>query len=60
MWTVIYVTTFEKTAKKIYDQLTREGFLIKVRHSKRFQQYEILVPKSELKEVEEVLTTILP
>lgn len=60
MWTVIYITTVEKTAKKICDQLTSEGFLVKVRLSKRFQQYEILVPKSELKEVEEVLTTILP
>ena len=60
MWTVIYVTSIEKTAEKIAQRLTDEGFLIKIRHNQVLQQYEILIPQGELKEIQEVLTTILP
>lgn len=59
MWTVIYVTTSQKVAEKIHQQLTSEGFLVKIRQNKMIQQFEILVPKGELKEVKEVLATIL-
>ncbi len=59
MWTVIYVSPSEKTAKRIRLKLTEEGFLVKVRQNK-FQQYELLVPQGELEEIREVLTVILP
>jgi len=59
MWTVIYITSIEQTAEKIKEQLSSEGFLIKVRYSKSLKQYEILVLKGELEEVKEILSTIL-
>ncbi|GBF11768.1 glutamate decarboxylase [Tepidibacillus infernus] len=60
MWTVIYIAPNEKIAEKIRDQLTTEGFLVKIRQSHVLKQYEILVPEGELDEIREVLATILP
>ncbi|MFV9511199.1 glutamate decarboxylase [Tepidibacillus sp. LV47] len=59
MWTVIYIAPNEKVATKIKDQLTAEGFLVKIRESQVSNQFEILVPKGELGEIHEVLTKIL-
>lgn len=60
MWTVIYIAPTAKIADHIKDRLTNEGFLVQLRpiHMSK-QQFEILVPKGELHEVQEVLNTIL-
>lgn len=60
MWTVIYIAPTVKMAERIKDRLTTEGFLVKVRQTNvAKQQYEILVPESELEEVQEILGMIL-
>ncbi|GAX89468.1 glutamate decarboxylase [Effusibacillus lacus] len=60
MWTVIYIASGEKTAESIKQKLTEEGFLVKLRQTNiAKQQYEVLVPESELDEVQEVLKDIL-
>ncbi|UOF92657.1 glutamate decarboxylase [Fodinisporobacter ferrooxydans] len=60
MWTVIYIAPNAKSAERIQDRLTSEGFLVKMRASNLAkQQYEILVPETELDEVQEVLKDIL-
>lgn len=60
MWTVIYIASGEKTAETIKQKLTNEGFLVKLRQTNiAKQQFEILVPESELDEVQEVLKDIL-
>jgi len=60
MWTVIYIAPNEKTAERIQDRLTEEGFLVKLRQTNMVkQQFEILVPETELDEVQEVLKDIL-
>lgn len=60
MWTVIYITQSAKLAERIQTRLAEEGFLVRVRttHVAK-QQYEILVPETELDEVQEVLTDVL-
>ncbi|SFU46037.1 glutamate decarboxylase [Alicyclobacillus macrosporangiidus] len=60
MWTVIYIAQSDKQAEQIRRRLADEGFLVKVRktHVSK-QQYEILVPESELDEVQEVLNDVL-
>ncbi|MCL6548949.1 MAG: glutamate decarboxylase [Alicyclobacillus sp.] len=60
MWTVIYIAQSARQADRIKDRLAEEGFLAKVRQtSVSRQQFEILVPESELDEVQEVLNEIL-
>ena len=60
MWTVIYIAPNAKTSELIQDRLTEEGFLVRVRQTNiAKQQYEILVPETELDEVQEVLKDIL-
>ena len=60
MWTVIYIAQSSKAAEQIENKLSKEGFLVKVRQvNVAKQQYEILVPESELDEVQEVLKDIL-
>ncbi|GAA5346855.1 hypothetical protein CLV97_10985 [Planifilum fimeticola] len=60
MWTVIYIAPDSKTAERIKERLTDEGFLVRIRPMNLSKgQYEILVPKVELKEVQEVLPSIL-
>ncbi len=60
MWTVIYISPSEKIAEKISNQLTDEGFLIKVRQVNGSKhQFEILVPASELDEVQDALHRVL-
>ncbi|MDI3258016.1 MAG: glutamate decarboxylase [Kyrpidia sp.] len=60
MWTVIYIAPSEKVAESIRSKLEAEGFLAKVRPtSVSKQQFEILVPESELDEVRDVLSDIL-
>jgi hypothetical protein len=59
VWTVIYIAPSARIAERIQQRLTDEGFLVKVREAKVSKQYEILVPESELQEVQEVLATIL-
>jgi len=59
MWTVIYISPSIKLAEKIQEQLTAEGFLVKVKQAAVSKQHEILVPESELDEALEVLNSIL-
>ncbi|WP_232698897.1 glutamate decarboxylase [Brevibacillus daliensis] len=59
MWTVIYIAPSAKIAERIQHRLTSEGFLVKVRETRVSKQYEIVVPESELSEVQEILGTIL-
>ena len=60
MWTVIYIAPDSKTAERIKEGLTHEGFLVQIRPMDLSKgQYEILVPKAGLKEVQEVLPSIL-
>jgi len=60
MWTVIYIAPNAKTAERIQDKLMQEGFLVKLRQTNLVkEQFEILVPESELDEVQEVLKDIL-
>lgn len=59
MWTVIYIAPSEKAAERIKQRLEEEGFLVKIRSSGVSKQYEVLVPGSEVREVQEVLSAIL-
>lgn len=60
MWTVIYIAPTEKIAERIKQELTNEGFLVKVRPvNVAKSQFEILVPEGELDEIQEVLNQIL-
>lgn len=60
MWTVIYIAQSEKVAEQITERLATEGFLAKIRGSNvSRQQFEIVVPETELEEVQEVLNDIL-
>ncbi len=60
MWTVIYIAQSLKTSEQIRDKLITEGFLAKIRNAHvAKQQYEIVVPETELDEVQEVLKEIL-
>ena len=60
MWTVIYIAPTTKIADRIKDKLTDEGYLAQVRPVNILkQQFEILVPESELDEVQDILNTIL-
>ncbi|HEU4963031.1 MAG TPA: glutamate decarboxylase [Bacilli bacterium] len=60
MWTVIYIAPNSKTAERIQDRLSEEGFLVKLNQTNLAkQQFEILVPETELDEVQEVLKDIL-
>lgn len=60
MWTVIYIAPTQKIAERVQDKLTAEGFLVKLKPiSLSKQQYEILVPETELDEVQEILTSII-
>lgn len=60
MWTVIFIAQSDKHAEFIRGRLMTEGFLARLRQTNvSKQQFEILVPESELDEVQEVLTDIL-
>ena len=60
MWTVIYIAPTLRLAEKICARLTAEGFLARQRQTGAGrQQYEILVPESELDDVKELLNDIL-
>lgn len=60
MWTVIYIAQSEKAAQQIQEQLTAEGCLAKIRASSVSRQhFEIVVPETELDEVQEILNEIL-
>lgn len=59
MWTVILIAHSAKMAENIQDKLTAEGFLVKIRQASVSKQYEVLVPESELDEIQEVLNSII-
>jgi len=59
MWTVIFIAHSAKMAENIQDKLTAEGFLVKVRQASVSKQYEVLVPESELDEIQEILNSII-
>lgn len=60
MWTVIYITPDAQKAERIQDDLSDEGFIVKIRQAQTVGgQYEILVPESEVEEVQHVIGAIL-
>ncbi|HEY0827295.1 MAG TPA: glutamate decarboxylase [Bacilli bacterium] len=60
MWKVIYIAPSERTAERIKQKLSDEGFLVQVRAVNLSKNYfEILVPQTEVEEVQEVLNAIL-
>lgn len=60
MWTVIYIAPSARQAEHIQDKLTDEGFLVKVRQARGAkEQFEILIPGTELDEGQEVLKDVL-
>jgi hypothetical protein len=60
MWTVIYISPSAHQAEHIKDKLTDEGFLVKVRQARGAkEQFEILIPETELDEGQEVVKDIL-
>lgn len=60
MWTVIYIASTLRQAEKICERLAAEGFLARQRQATTArQQYEILVPASELEDVKELLNDIV-
>ncbi|EJY55511.1 hypothetical protein C7445_101298 [Alicyclobacillus sacchari] len=60
MWTVIYIAPTARQADQIRNKLTEEGFLVKVRQARGAkEQFEILIPESELDEGQEILKEIL-
>lgn len=60
MWTVIYIAPTAKIAERINKRLTEEGFLVQIRPINLTKpQYEILVPSGEVREVQEVLGSVL-
>ncbi len=60
MWTVIYIAPTLKIAERICSNLQTQGFLVKQRQANMAkQQYEILVPETELDDVKEILNDII-
>jgi hypothetical protein len=60
MWTLIYLAPDRSTAERIREKMESEGFWVRVRPSHHVAgQYEVLVPRGELKEAQEVLRSIL-
>lgn len=60
MWKVIYIAPTQKSAERIQQKLSEEGFLVQIRAiNLSKQQYEIRIPEGELEEVQEVLNDIL-
>ncbi|ACV59362.1 hypothetical protein [Alicyclobacillus acidocaldarius] len=60
MWTVIYIAPTSQQAERIRLRMTEEGFLVKVKKARGAkEQYEILIPESELDEAQDVLRDIL-
>ncbi len=60
MWTVIYIAPTVKIAERICANLQTQGFLVKQRQANTAkQQYEILVPETELDDVKEILNDII-
>jgi ribosomal protein S8 len=60
VWTVIFVAPSEKLADRICARLSEEGFLAKSRQTGTArEQYEILVPASELDDVKDLLNDIV-
>jgi hypothetical protein len=58
MWTVIYITPSVKIADRIQHKLSEEGFLVKIQQDTVSNHYEVLVPESELDEIQEILSTM--
>ena len=60
MWTVIHIASNQSTAEMLKNLLTEEGFLVKIKplgvvHMGAARQFEVLVPRSEAREAQEVL-----
>ena len=60
MWTVIYLAKNKKIADKISEQVSKEGFLVKVQPVNKSTEdedgyFEILVPESEVEEAHNIL-----
>ncbi|MDD4170373.1 MAG: glutamate decarboxylase [Desulfotomaculaceae bacterium] len=63
MWTVVYIAPNKREAERLNQQLTEEGFLVKLRtiglpSSGNNCSVEILVPESEVDEALEIINTI--
>lgn len=60
MWTVIYIAPTIRIAERICSNLRVQGFLVKQRQANTAkQQYEILVPETELDDIKEILNDII-
>lgn len=60
MWKVIYIAPTLQISEKIKEKLAEEGFLVQVNPiNLAKQQYEILVPETELEDVQEVMNQML-
>ena len=60
MWTVIYIAPTIRLADRICENLRAQGFLVKQRQANTAkQQFEILVPETELDDVKEILNDII-
>jgi aspartokinase len=60
MWTVIYVAPNKQTAEELRDALSQEGILVSLRttgisSASGNAQVELLVPKGEAREAQEIL-----
>lgn len=57
MWTTVYIATGIENAKEIQEILKNEGFLVKIKQldGEEEEIYEILAPKSEVDDIEEVM-----
>jgi hypothetical protein len=60
MWKVIYIAPSERIAERIKQKLSEEGFLVQIRAVNLSKNhFEILVPQTEVEDVQEVLNAIL-
>ncbi len=60
MWTVVHIASNQALAEMLKNMLVEEGFMVQLRplgviHMGAASQYELLVPRSEAREAQEVL-----
>lgn len=60
MWTVVHIASNQAMAEMLKNLLSEEGFLVQIRplgvpHLGAANQFELLVPRSEAREAQEIL-----
>lgn len=57
MWSTIYVTPNNERAKQVEDNLTKEGYYVKINQLSVNGEgiYEVLAPSFELEEIQETM-----